>query len=390
MANLSLFTRAETFRRMKPEYLRRWLEPSRAFLLKRGVTLPENGAAASIEYDRLAGIFLEPDAEMPRDLMHSATLIHEMSTVEAMSDLLDMTRQLGLKLDLGDDPHPVDVAVQVWLHQPKLLEEAHQLHELDRPRGFTHFIAAQDTLPKFEKPTEAQTRGLEAELADWFFHAKRGRHARVWTYLRPGEHWFLVRHGLTSRGQEVVSATGTDTLIFRPGEYDVLVFNRESRELRIHGCGQREVEMLRRTFGKHFFGDKDFFPGGARFTLTPLIASGRASLACKDIPGIDEITLVEVQAFTGGRDWLRVRYHAGDLFNLIEDETVVLPDKQSLVRASFLVRFTDAKKQRTVKILGVNKLSVRHDSDTPLVKKWMEERGFLIKRTAKEDGPGAE
>ena len=181
--------------------------------------------------------------------------------------------------------------------------------------------------PGFDGPTDQEKADLEAELADWFFHAKRGRHAKVWMYRRPGEYWFLVRHGLASKRQEVVSATGADTLIFRPGEYDVLVYNRKRGELRVHGCNPREVEILRSLFGKHIFHDKDFFPGGARFTLAPLVDAGRNCLACSDIPGIEHIILTEAQVLVaGGSEWLRSTHQAADLFTAVEHERVVLPE----------------------------------------------------------------
>ena len=256
---------------MKREFLCAWLEPSREYLAGRGFVAPAAGSAEPIDYERLAGIFMEPDGGMPRELMHSASMIHEMSSENAMYDLLDGIQHVGLALDVGEDPDPVDVAVQVWLRAPKVLEELHQMHQLDRPRGFTHFVTDRQPAAAFDGPTETEKAELEAELADWFFAAKRGRHAKVWMYRRPGEYWFLVRHGLASKRQEVVSATGADTLIFRPGEYDVLVYNRKRGELRVHGCNPREVEILRSLFGKHIFHDKDFFPGGARFTLAPLV-----------------------------------------------------------------------------------------------------------------------
>lgn len=387
MANLSLFTQPATFRRMKREFFCKWLDPSREYLAGRGFKIPATGSSEPIDYERLAAIFMEPDAAMPRDLMRSAALIHEMSTESAMFDLLDGTRHLGMKLDLGDDPDPVDVAVQVWIHDPQALEELHQLHQLDRPRGFVHFVTDRDPLPGFDGPTDSQQAELEADLAEWFFKAKRGRHARVWTYRRPGEYWFLVQHGLASKRQEVVSATGTETLIFRPGEYDVLVYNRKRGELRIHGCNPREVEKLRCAFGQHLFGDKEYFPGGAKFTLAPLIESRRACLACADIPGIEHITLTEVQVFTGGRDWLRVAYQASDVFTMVEHERVVLPEADLLVRASFSVRFSDSKKQRTIKIIGSNKLSVLRDGDTSLMEKWLDARGFIIKPAVDDQDP---
>jgi len=387
MPNLNLFTQAATFRRMKPEFLCRWLEPSRAYLARRGFTLPPAGSDGPIDFDRLAGIFMEPDGDMPRELMHSASLIHEMSTENAMHDLLDGVRHARLTVDVGDDPDPIDVAVQVWLLRPALLEEAHQMHQLERPRGFVHFVTEREPDTDFDGPTDQEKTELEAELADWFFQAKRGRHAKVWMYRRPGEYWFLVRHGLASKRQEVVSATGADTLIFRPGEYDVLVYNRERGELRVHGCNPREVEMLRAKFGKHIFHDENFFPGGARFTLAPLVEDRRGCLACTDIAGIESVTLTEVQVFMGGRDWLRVSYQAPDVFTKVEEEKVLLPEPDLLVRASFSVRFSDSKKHRTVKILGTNRLSVLRDGDTALIEKWLDARGFIIKRGADEEEP---
>lgn len=385
MANLNLFTHAGTFRRVRPEFLCKWLEPARGYLAGRGFTFPEVGSDGAIDYDRLAGIFMEPDAGMPRELMHSASLIHEMSSEPAMNDLLDVAGRFNISIDVGDAPDPIDVAVQVWILKPDVLEQVHQMHQLDRPRGFVHYVTDQSPVPAFTEPTAQQTQDLEAALGEWFYNTKRGRHAKVWMYKRPGEYWFLVRHGLASKRQEIVSAEGSDTLIFRPGEYDVLVYNRSRGELRVHGCSQREVEVLRVLFGRHVFGDENFFPGGARFTLAPLVNDGRKCLACRDVAGIEDITLTEVQTYTGGRDWLRQTQQAWDLFTLIEQERVVLPEVDWLVRASFLVRFSDSKKRRMIKILGSNKLSVVRDGDTELMEKWLDARGFIIKRETNEN-----
>ena len=91
------------------------------------------------------------------------------------------------------------------------------MHQLDRPRGFVHFVTNRHADASFDGPTANEKADLEADLAEWFCQAKRGRHAKVWMYRRPNEYWFLVRHGLASKRQEVVSASGADTLVFRPG-----------------------------------------------------------------------------------------------------------------------------------------------------------------------------
>lgn len=386
MANLNLFTHPATFHRMKPLFLNRWLTPYREYLAQRGFTLPAPGVEGPIDYERLAAVFMEPDAAMPRDLMHSAALIHEMANEDAMNALIEGAQPRNILLEVGDDPDPADVAVQMWLHDADLLEELHQLHQLDRPRAFVHFVTDANPLPEFREPSDNQIVGLEAELAEWYFKHKRGRSVRVWIYRRPNEIWFLVRHGLASRRQEILSENGSDTLIFRPGEYDVLAYNCERGELRIHGCNPKEVEMLRRAFGLHLFGDAEFFPGGAKFTFAPLLEAGRASLACRDIAGIQHITLTEVQILTRrGQRWLRTTHQSADVFDDLEDGSITRPFVEQIVRATFVVRFSDSTKQRTVKIMGSNKLSVVRDGDTALVERWLAARGFVLSNTRDEE-----
>jgi hypothetical protein len=263
------------------------------------------------------------------------------------------------------------------------------VHQLDRPRSFVHFTTDRHPVPAFSEPSDVTMTALETALAEWNFKAKRGRTARVWMYRRPGEYWFLVKHGLSSRRQEVTCANGWETVIQRPGEYDVLAYNCERGELRIHGCNPKEVEMLRRTFSAHLFGDPEFFPGGAKFTLAPLATLGRGCLACGDVPELANITLTSVQFFGGGKDWLRETYEAPDLFSKIESGAVRLPAPELLVRATFLVRFKDSKKQRTVTIAGSNRLKVVRDSDTVLVERWLAARGFVLEPVRDEIETGA-
>lgn len=378
MNNLNLFTHPGTFRRIQLQYLHAWLWPWREYLAGRGFAPPDAAADWAVDYERLAAIFMEPDAAMPRRLMHSASLIHEMSNDDAMQALLDGARLERVDLNVGDDPDPTDVAVQVWLDDPDLLEELHNQHQLDRPRSFMHFTTDRQPVPEFREPSDVAITALEAELAEWNFKAKRGRNARVWMYRRPGEFWFLVKHGLSSRRQEVTCANGWETVIQRPGEYDVLAYNCERGELRIHGCNPKEVEMLRRAFGGHLFDDPEFFPGGAKFTLAPLVTLGRACLACGDVPELANITLTSVQLLSGGNDWLRETYEAPDLFSKIESGAVRLPAADLLVRATFQVRFKDSKKQRKVTIAGSNRLKVVRDGDTVLVERWLAARGFVL------------
>ena len=385
MGNFNLFTHPETFRRMNPKFLSQWLVPHGEYLGTRGLTVPAAGADGSIDYERLVAIFMEPDRAMPRPLTHSASLIHEMANEDAMTALLDGAKERGVLLAVGDDPDPADVALQMWLHDADLLEELHQLHQLDRPRSFILFGCGLDGVPAFREPSDVQLAELEQELGEWFFQQKRGRSVRVWVYHRENEVWFLVRHGLANKRQEILSDKGPDTLMFRPGEYDVLAYNRESGELRVHGCNKKEVDKLRRAFGRHIFGGEEFFPGGEKFTFAPLVLAKTACLACGDVAGIESITLTEVQSFAGGKHWLRVTYQSDDVFAAIARGEFVMPPLEQMVRVSFVIRFSDSAKKRTVKLIGSNKISVVRDGDTVLVERWLTATKFIRTKTHDEE-----
>ena len=48
----------------------------------------------------------------------------------------------------------------------------------------------------------------------------------------------------------------------------------------MHACNKGEKDTYRREFGRHLFGNADFFPGTAKYTLEPLRTAGRASIVC--------------------------------------------------------------------------------------------------------------
>ena len=132
--------------------------------------------------------------------------------------------------------------------------------------------------------------------------------------------------------------------------------------------------MLRRTFGGHLFDDLEFFPGGAKFTMAPLVTLRRGCLACGDVPELANITLACVQFISGGKKWVRKTFEAPDIFDAIDDGEFSLPNPDCIVRATFLVRFKDSKKTTD----GDNRLKVVRDGDTVLVERWLAARGFVL------------
>ncbi len=63
--NLRRFSNPDTLSRIKPESLIEWLQPARAYLGGRGVTIPAAANDGPVNLDALAGLFLDPEPDMP-------------------------------------------------------------------------------------------------------------------------------------------------------------------------------------------------------------------------------------------------------------------------------------------------------------------------------------
>ena len=105
----------------------------------RGVALPEDGA---LDYEQLVSVLMNPDDDVPAQMVDALYFVHEMADNDAMEQLLSAARTRGLDLDLGDEPTAADVAVTVWLAAPDLLQELHAESYVMRPKSFEYYSGA--------------------------------------------------------------------------------------------------------------------------------------------------------------------------------------------------------------------------------------------------------
>ena len=177
--NSRTFLNPSTLRSIRPDLLIAWLTPAAEYLAKRGIALPEcreRGEVISdqksviseqerdfnsIDYEKLAGVFMEPTRDVPATFLESVFLIQEMANPGGMDVLLESARSNGLDLGLGEDVVPIDVAVKMWLLNPGLLENLHNTAEMTRPRAFRYFASEADPVPMFLGPTPEQMSTLE-------------------------------------------------------------------------------------------------------------------------------------------------------------------------------------------------------------------------------------
>src|SRR4051812_3212807 len=162
------FTHPGILRSIDHQTLMHWLAPAFKYLESKGIVAEEQ--KDRIDHDKLAHLFLEPEPDMPEYLLDSVFLIQEMSDTEGMDRILEAQQRSGFTLDLPDNPTPMEVAMQAFMHQRDLLRCLHHDREIHRRRSFHYFVTEQRRLTPFEPPTITQLNALQERL-DAFFRA---------------------------------------------------------------------------------------------------------------------------------------------------------------------------------------------------------------------------
>ena len=375
--NLRRFAQPAVLKAIAPKRLQEFLGPYRTYFNGRGLPLPSPNASNGLDHEQLVEVLMSPDADTPKDLVDALFFVNEMSTDENMDLLLEEAEKNGLSLDGKPDPTAADVAVQVFLQDRQLLERKHAEQYLTRPRVFEYFQTQARPVPAFKQPSWVTLVALEHDLDNWFEKKKRGRGSRVFVYPKGDSIWFLVRHGDPFRREGSLDGDQMSSVFYRPEKHDVLVYEPALGELRMNTCNKGEKEIYRVEFGRNVFGDEDFFPGTGKYTLEPLRTAGTAFIVCTDVDGMDWVRLREVQFLRGGTEREIEIRKAKDLFAALEGRGQSMPARAPILRASFHVKFTDAKSPRIVTIRPSNIAQYTRDSDADVVEDWLQKRGFI-------------
>jgi len=374
--------------------------PWATYLSRRGVHLPVPGAvlmaaepiagygaraaraqpANGIDYERLAGVLIDPDDDVPLELVDGLYLIDEMATPEAMDELLESAGDF-IKLDESDEQTPADVATQVFLKARHVLERKHAEQFVGERKSFVYFLSKQAPNGHFKAPDRKKLEALEGDLGQWFLKKKKGDQVRVFPYPKPDEVWFLVRHGEGFRRESAQKGGQSTCVFYRPEKHDVLVYNPAIGELRINAGSAGEQDLYRRAFGLHLFGSADHFPNGhKKYTLDPLRTDGPAALACGDVDGLESVHLVEIAYFWGGAQNEISIHKAGDFFAALASRKGSI-HKARIIGAKFRVKFADSKTPRMVSIRPPNVAKFTRDDDGKRIDEWLKLRTFSsIKR----------
>ena len=378
--NLRRYSEADALREFSPRMLVALMDEHRQFLADKGIELPPVGEEAELDYHSLATIFLSPD-DIPRDLVERFYMVKQMSKPEAMDRIVDAVRDRQLQFRFPANSTPEDVAAHLLLTDPKLFQEIYAEKAVARYRAFVYYVARHKN-GAFRPP--ASLAPLEKALNGWYEAHQRGRSAQVFGRQHRQEFWYYVRHAQPMKRDGCVDLKDlhSSSMIYRPERHDVVVYDAEAGELRVHADCEQEPELFRVLFGLHLFGAYDYFPASKRkYTLDPL-KRGRAVLASAGIDGLREITLREVEFQGHGELGMRERMVAPDLFSIFEARQCGIPAEADIRMARFQVRFGDAAKPRTFTIRPSNFATFSRDDDSVPLHEWLRRQGFVLPRHA--------
>jgi hypothetical protein len=384
--SLRRFTSVKNLRGLGRPLLKRFFEKFEAELNDCEAKLPPDSLEDDDEYfTQLASVFFSPK-ELPRAMTDVLNAVVELANDHGVEGLCRAAREKNLPIDWEKKATNLDIVMQVWLADPTLMAEKHNEHRLVGTTKFQYWgtkTPLTNRLP-FAPPTGEVLELLRKAVDKWCADNHRGEDTAVIAmHELEGEFWFLIQHGGTmARLAESKGNQKTETLFYRPGRDDVVVYNVERDELRIHAGSKGERELYQAEFGQRLRGDPLYFSERKNFVLTPLRLDIDKALDPEGLADIERIVLQEVEMAFGGDFDDRLIRKSDDMVMSAAQRSKdgapikVIKDGGVLVRAAFEVEFSNSKKPRKVYLRPPDELKVARHGDLKAVHAWLNERGF--------------
>jgi len=374
------FASPGNLKKLEQNILIKFLQPFKRYLESKGMQLQINGTT-SFDYDLLASILLNADDDMPVELSDALFFVNEMASEDRMDALLVSARNNNIPIVNNDDVTPADIAAQLWIVKPDLLESLHAEYLVSKPKAFEHFRSYEETPANLPIPDRAVLLKMQKELDEWFISHKRGGSCKVFPFDHGRKLCLLIRHGKPFKREGSLTNGKSQTILYRPESYDVIIYDHADNELAINGSATKGERLLYlEVVGKHLFGSVDYFLSETKYILDPLMTDGAASLVCSDIEGIDNVKLIQVKRYLGGEHGDKETIDTKDYFSSKSWDGELSLHK-SLVSATLSIEFTNAKRPRTVRIVPPNKAIFERDDDSTSVEQLLKARGFILQPT---------
>lgn len=380
--NPKSFAQPDLLKTIQPGNLIRLLEPCRAFLEDRGLSLPREDGS-EIDYLKLAGILAQPDEFMDAHVVEGLHVISNLGTDANFDDLFDIARRNFIEVDM--DATAADLAARIWIEAPQALMLKEREAGSHRRRKFESFRARDPEAVVPPEQLPIQFDELEADLEGWFMSKKRGIGCRVIRIDFDGEIRFLVQHGQLCKREPSRKGAQSTCTFFRPEKTDMVIYDALNNELRVSTSTIGELRLYREKFGKHVFGDPEKFVYTEKYTLAPLRADGVASLQCRDVGGVEWVRLIEVEcAWPSAFDYTE-KLKATDLFRAMELKQRGIDPQAELIHARFAVKLAGEVNPRPVLVKPPNIAEYGRGEEAAIIEQFLRARGFVIVGSVADD-----
>lgn len=377
--NPSRFVNIEILRQVHQDRLIEFLKKYEGYLLERGFNFEKN-EEGDINYDALVRILLNPVEGVDVGFIDQLCLLHDVSQPRHFDDLRDLVAGAGLPL--SNDATPADLALQIIVHDASRLLRLQAEKQIARPKTYIHYVSDDEPLENFPSPTEEELRRIVGAMDNFFAQNRGGRGCSIFVGERPeeGKLQFLIKHGMQFKREGSVVDGKPSSVVYRPENNDVIIYDFRRNRLSIHNQSQtiKERDTYARVFGTTFFQQPNYFYRDQLFTLEPLREKGKAALVCSDVDGIEEVRLVE----------LRVNYKnplkdvlirkSTDIFASFDAANEQFPQKGVIEEAKFEFKMIGSKEMPTATVMPFGKTTYTRVGDGNKIEEFLEKRGYML------------
>jgi hypothetical protein len=114
-----------------------------------------------------------------------------------------------------------------------------------------------------------------------------------------------------------------------------------------------------------------------KYTLAPLAKDGRNCLVCRDVEGMESVSLEWVEFYYGGSPWQRITRKSDDIFALVENEIIKWPALERITRARFQVRLKEGQRARHITVRPSTRSIGGRDGARLVMEEWLMKRNFM-------------
>ena len=375
-------TNPDIVRTIETKRLLALLKPYANYLRGRGLSLPSARQAATLDLELLAEILETPDEAAPQDLLNVIGYIDEMATPQGMDALLAASVKAGMSYDATVDQPPADIAVQVWLFDPSIVEDQHAWYTWKSPRRMDCFQPEvgnrKDVLPLTPERVDRAT----SEMSDWFGGNNRSTFCKLSVRHIADRIQLSIQRGDPFQRKQAIEDDSVRNLHFRPAGNDTAMFKHGDHVLQCNSAIRRALPIYQRVFGILLFDDPEYFSDSNVFALAPLEELGEDALSWGDIDDIEGILFTQYRVDRGGRNAYAI-FGADDIIEDLRERGEALTIQGRLIDATFKIKFRGTRAWRTVKLYAGNAACYTRDGNADTAEQWLMLRQFIIRSGAK-------